>query len=320
MGKKHNILILKASNYSKEAIKIYKDAGKVYLRKPNNKNNKITVLVTRIDQYIGKNFLSHYPKAKFIISPTTGINHIDSVYCEKMGIQIIYFDKPLEFLKKVTSTAELTLGLILALVRKLPQAHIDVVERRIWNRNRYEGRELSRMTLGIVGLGRLGGRLAAYSKPIFAKVMAFDPFKPPGHFRSLGVVKTPLRLLLKKSDIVSIHARQNKKETPVLGKNELSWLKKGAFLVNTARPQLIDENEIVKKLRNKKIAGIGMDGLLNEACMKKRWKSPLLRAAKKGYNVIITPHIGGVTNDAFRVTEIEMAKIATNILLSNKKY
>lgn len=144
--------------------------------------------------------------------------------------------------------------------------------------------------------------------------MAFDPFIDQEVFIEANVKSVDLNTLLKKSDIVSMHASWNSNSECIIGKTELSLMKHSALLINTARGALIDESEAVSALKKGKLTGIAVDVLEDEHSAKSLSESDIVLAAKEGLNVIVTPHIGGCTVDAMHITEEVLAKFVVSQL------
>lgn len=303
-----NTLVLEPDNYSLDALAIYQDIGQVYLglnAVPDT--NEVSVLVVRLNHKIDNAFLKSFPKLCWIISPTTGLNHIDLEACEEKSIQVLSLNDQPEAIQSITSTSELTIGLILSLLRNINAAHKDVAYHQHWDRDKFKSRQLSKLTLGIIGLGRIGGHVADYAHAFGMKVLAYDPYIPEEIFHDHNVEQCDFIPLLEQSDIVSIHAKLNPENHHLLGLTELSMMRKDALLVNTARGALLDEAAAVLQLEQGLLAGIAVDVLEYEHTEIDWKESPLVKAANASYNVLITPHIGGCTSDAMHITEEIMA-------------
>ena len=215
-------------------------------------------------------------------------------------------DQP-EAIQLITSTSELTIGLILSLLRNINAAHKDVTYNQNWDRDKFKSRQLSKLTLGIIGLGRIGGHVSNYAQAFGMKVMAYDPYIAEEVFHEHNVEQCDLLTLLEQSDIVSMHAKLNQENHHLLGVAELRKMRKDAMLVNTARGALLDEVAAASQIEQGLLAGIAVDVLEHEHAEIGWWESPLIKAAKSNYNVLITPHIGGCTSDAMHISEKIMA-------------
>ena len=299
------ILIKEASHYSDKALEIYNSIGQVEFEEASNQLI-INVLVVRLGYKIDKFFLQSYPNLQYILSPTTGLDHIDIRYCEKEGIRVISLNDIKKDIENVSSTAELTLGLIVSLIRKIPQASYSVLFDRKWDRDAFRTRQLSNMSIGIIGVGRIGTMVAKYTNAMGMKVFGYDVEKDKKHFDDNNIQQLDLKDLLASSDIVSMHASSTPENARLLNKQNLSFLNKGTYLINTARGNLVCEETIIELLDANILYGYAadvIDGELN----KKNFNSVIFQNMKK-YNILLTPHIGGCTSDAMETTELVLAQ------------
>ncbi|MEK9186123.1 MAG: NAD(P)-dependent oxidoreductase [Patescibacteria group bacterium] len=296
------ILITEPQDYSPKAIEIYKSLGEVVLGGEPTVDTEIVVV--RLKYKIDKSWMDKMPNLKIIASPTTGLNHIDIVEAEKRGIKIISLRGHTDFLDKITSTAEETLGLILALVRKIPQAY-EHVKAGGWDRDQFKGYQLAGQTLGILGLGRLGKMVARYGKAMDMKVIAADPHIDAATMMRYGVEKVSMEELFKQSDVISLHVLLTDDTKNLVKENHLKTMKPTAYLVNTARAEIVEIGALEMALKNKWIAGAAVDVMWDEDGSGAHLpKSELWQMTKSGqYNLIVVPHIGGATYDAMQITE-----------------
>jgi D-3-phosphoglycerate dehydrogenase len=303
--KRHNILILESDNYSSKAIETYKTVANIfhYAHREYTPEN-ITAIVARLGIHLDSFFLSNFMSLKFIISPTTGLNHIDIEYCISHGIRIISLKGETTFLKTISATAELTITFILMLIRNVRSAISDVTNHHNWNRDAHIGREISSMTLGLIGYGRLGQMVANFANSLGMHTIANDPYLTTYPLPATGA---SLSALLTQSDIVSLHAYYDSKNIKMIGDAEFQQMKKGAFFVNTARGELIDENALLRHLESGHLAGAALD-VLAEELSQHFWSKKLIDYAKRNTNLIITPHIGGCTLESMRKTELFLAE------------
>ena len=185
-------------------------------------------------------------RLRAIVTATTGLDHIDLEYAQERGITVLSLRGETEFLQEVRATAEHTWALLLGLLRNIVPASIAARQGN-WDRDRFRGQELNGKRLGIVGLGRLGQKVARYGQVFGMAVGAFDPLVREWID---GVRREPtLTDLLKKSDILSLHVPLNTETQGMIGATELALLPAGAVLVNTSRGQLIDESALIKALK-----------------------------------------------------------------------
>jgi D-3-phosphoglycerate dehydrogenase len=187
------------------------------------------------------------------------------------------------------SVADLTMALMLALARSIVPAHLST---RAGGWKPFFGMELRDKVLGIVGLGRIGKAVCDRARAFGMAVLAHDPFPDMEFAADRGVKYVPLDALLANSDVVTLHAPADEAASPLIGPSELASMKKSAYIINTARGALVDEDALVSALREKRIAGAGLDAYVNEPPA----GSPLLELE----NVVLTPHQGGRTIDGQR--------------------
>ena len=302
------ILITEPQDYSKKAIEIYKSLGEVVLG--GEPTADVEVVVIRLKHRIDKSWLDKMPNLKVIASPTTGHNHIDVAEAERRGIRLVTLRGHTEFLDKITSTAEETLGLMLALVRKIPQAH-EHVKAGGWDRDQFRGYQLAGQNLGILGLGRLGKMVASYGKVLGMNVLACDPAVSEDEMKKLEIKKEEHDNLFKESDILSLHVLLTDTTQNLIKEDHLKLMKPTAHLVNTARAEILEKGALEKALKENWIAGAAVDVMWDEEGGGAHLaQSELWKMAKSGrHNLIIVPHIGGATYDAMQITEEFIANL-----------
>ncbi len=186
---------------------------------------------------------------------------------------------------------ELTIGLIVAAVRRIPH------EDRALRAGRWQigvGIELSGKTLGILGLGRIGSRVAAFGRLIEMRVLAWGPTLTAERAAASGATFVPLERVLRESDVVSLHLRLSPQSRGLVTPGLLALMKPTAYLINTARGPLVDEAALVAALRERRIAGAALDVYDTEPLPQDH---PLVALD----NVVLTPHIGYVTEEAYHV-------------------
>jgi D-3-phosphoglycerate dehydrogenase len=233
------------------------------------------------------------------------LNHIDLEESERRGIQIISLRGETAFLKEVRATAELTLALTLALLRKIPAAVKHTAEGN-WNREFFCGREIFDKTVGIVGYGRLGQIVARYFSALGAQVLAIDPGQVSGT-KDETVKFVDRSGLLAESDIVTLHVNLSKENVRFFDSSWLRKMKSGAWLINTARGELLDEEALVQELESGHLGGAALDVVCNEhdGGFLNR---PLFQYAKRHSNLLLAPHIGGFTVESMEKTEVFLAR------------
>ena len=196
----------------------------------------------------------------------------------------------------ITASSEFTFNLMLSTIRKLPNAFNGVLQGE-WrnNENKYRGRELSSLKLGIIGYGRIGRNLAKYSKTFGMKVNAYDPYV---NIKDSYVTQTNnLDALLSEADVICTCVHLNEETKHMINADVFKKMKDGVVFINTSRGDVVNEHDLITYLSNGKIARAGVDVISNEF-VEKTNNHPLINYAKSNENLIITPHIAGLTYDS----------------------
>ncbi|MFJ1598856.1 D-2-hydroxyacid dehydrogenase family protein [Streptomyces sp. NPDC088261] len=192
---------------------------------------------------------------------------------------------------KPYATPELTWGLILSLMRHLPEESAGM-RRGEWQHTL--GGDLHGRTLGVVGLGRLGARVAAVGNAFGMRVTAWSTHLDPAHARACGAEPVGKDTLFSTADVVTLHYKLSARSTGLVGRRELALMKPGAYLVNTSRGPLVDTAALVEALHEGRIAGAGLDVYDVEPLPA---DDPLRTAPR----TVLTPHLGYVTEETYRV-------------------
>jgi len=261
------------------------------------------LLWVRLRHVIDDEVMSRAPRLRWIASPTTGLNHIDLESAERRDIRVLSLRGQVEFLSNVRATAELTVGLMLSLLRRIPDA-VNHTRAGEWNRDAFRGLELHGRTVGIVGYGRLGKIVGRYLAAFGARVLATDVARVDAE---PGVELMSLRELLRQSDMVSLHVNLAPQNSGFFDGSCLRLMKPGSHLVNTSRGELIDETALLEALRSEHLAGAALDVARGE------WRfdrnHPLAAYARTHSNLILTPHIGGATVESMSKAETFLASL-----------
>jgi D-3-phosphoglycerate dehydrogenase len=261
-------------------------------------------LIVRLAYTVDEALLSAAPRLRAVVSATTGVDHIDLAAAERRGVAVLTLRGETEFLRSVPSTAEHTWALLLGLLRRVAPAAQSVLAGD-WERDRFRGTQLRDKTIGLVGLGRIGEKVAGYAAAFGMRVLAYDPYRPVGEIPAAERTPT-LALLLAESDIVSLHVPLTAETDGLIGAAELAQMRPGAWLINTARGQIVDEAALLAALESGRLAGAALDVIADERDGG-HLANPLIVYARTHENVLITPHIGGATFEAMTATEVFMA-------------
>ena len=298
---------LAVDSFSEEGLNLFKRSNKIKLKTKNHSNSDVTILVVGLKTFLDKDLFNEYSSLKILASPTTGIDHIDVDEANRRNLKIISLQGESDFLQNISSTSELSFSLLLSLSRKVIPAYNSVLSGK-WNRESFRGNSLKGKNLGIVGLGRLGKIMRNYAESFDMNVFYTDPYLDGG---------LELNHLLELSDFVSIHVPLNYETTGMFDKEKFTIMKQSSFLVNTSRGKVVNEKDLIQALESNEIAGYGTDVLSDELKFDKEISSPLIDFARKNDNVIITPHIGGMTEESRNLTDIFISeKILKHVMES----
>lgn len=288
---------------------------KIRLIEDNNIKDysKIDAIFLKLSPALNGKYLQKFKKLKYILCPTTGLNHIDAEYCDKIGVKILSLKGDLDYLKSITSTAELTFGLILCVARKICPCHNSVLGKN-FQRDKYLGVDLNGKTLGIIGMGRIGTMVAEYANAFNMKVNYTD-LKPVEKLNKKYSYKY-FDKLISESDIITLHVSVNENNYNLISYEQFKMMKPTAFVINTSRGHLLNEEALLHALNNKMIAGAALDVYKWET-MGKNFNEEylkLLTYANCNENLMLTSHIGGATLESIMRSEEHVFKKLFNII------
>ena len=256
-----------------------------------------------IDSEVNKNVLNRLTKLKAIITRSTGFDHIDLDECAKRKIKV--FNVPHYGQNTV---AEQTFALILTLSRKIFDS-VNRTKKANFSTDDLEGFDLKGKTIGIIGMGDIGFHVAQIAKGFEMNIISSTPHPKKELTKKFGVKFVSFSNLLKNSDIITLHAPLNKKTHHMINLDNFKKIKKGAYLINTARGGLIDTTAIIKALDKDILAGAGLDVLeeedkIEEHVALKKYRKGIKKIISENHsllkrkNVIITPHNAFNTKEA----------------------
>ena len=318
--KKKKILILDNYKFTKSLLlsklKKYKLVFKKFKNKKNLKNflnkNRFYGIYSTFGQKLDiSNLENNRENLKYIISPTTGTDHIDLKYCKKNEINVITLKNNFFFLKNITATAELTWGLILSLSRNINLYSRDVLYKNLWNRNAYLSQDLKSNSIGIIGYGRLGQIVARYARAFQMKIFVYDT-NPKKKFPNY-IKKSNLDKILS-CKFITIHIPLDNNKN-LFSKKILNKIKPNSYLINTSRGDLFEEKSLIQFIKKKKYFGLGFDVLPQDVVWGKKIAKDYFFLKKIKKNLIITPHIGGNTIE----TRIKTTNYILDLFLKKEK-
>ena len=226
---------------------------------------------------------------KVINTASTGLNHIDMNYCEQHGIDVWSLKNDYELINNLPSTSELAFGLMMSLLRNIPKS-FNSIKSYNWDYEPYVGHQIKGKTIGIIGYGRLGKIMCDLFYGWGVKLLATDPYE-----RITTARGVPLKELLQKSDVIFLHTHVTDETRGMVDKEFLSKMKKGSYLINTARGELVNEKAIIESIRAGHLKGYGTDVIADEFGNINKSELVEFTILNPNSNVIITPHIGGMT-------------------------
>ncbi len=264
-------------------------------------------LIVRSQTRVDRELLRAADNLSVIGRAGVGVDAIDVAAATDAGVVVVNTPSA-----NTLAATEHTFALMLALMRHIPQASRSAAD-GVWERARYVGHELYGKTLGIVGLGRIGGSVAMRARAFGMEILATDPFVSESRAKAHEVTLIPLEELLERSDIVTLHVPLSVQSQRVIDAARIRKMKKNAFLVNCARGDLVDEDALLAALDAELLAGAAMDVFSQEPPRAGSTGARLLRHKK----VVATPHLGGSTHEALGRIAVELALDVVNVLQGN---
>tara|TARA_R110001599_G_scaffold346197_1_gene571205 strand:- start:2464 stop:3426 length:963 start_codon:yes stop_codon:yes gene_type:complete len=295
------VKVLEPENFSNKAVVALQVIGSVELSSDISKGQSdAEVLFVRLRYQLDSAFLSAFPKLRYIVSPTTGEDHVDRVYIQAQNIQLLSLKGEREFLQTIPATAEFTWGLLLSLVRRIGWASQSVCAGE-WNRDAFKGHDLFGKTIGLLGYGRVANIVTRYARAFGLTVKAYDPYV--SSFPDGVECCSSLHELVKGIDILSVHALLSEETINLIGNQEFELLPNHAVVLNTSRGDIVDAEALLAALAEGKIAGAAIDVIPGERADQNSIKDRLLAYANNHSNLLITPHLAGATYESMEMTE-----------------
>lgn len=243
-------------------------------------------LLVRNQTKVTRDLLSCGKKLEIVARAGAGLDNVDVAAATEAGVLVTSAPE-----QNAISVAELSMGMMLALARKIAEADRSTKAGN-WDRHRFTGTELFGKTVGIVGFGRIGFLVAMRARAFGMRVLAYDPFASQDSVTVVesGASIVPIDELLRISDVVSVHLPGNAATRQFFNRERLGMMKPEAILLNMARGEVVDEDAIIEALQAGKLAGAGLDVRITEPPT----RSPL----ESMDNVILTPHVAAFTDEA----------------------
>lgn len=280
--------VLALESYAVAALARLRATKGIAVSESPNDLAEAEVLLIRSRTKIDKEFLERAPKLKLIVSSTSGFDHMNWQEAKKRGVICAHTPDA-----NAIAAAELTLALILAFERELPQA-IKNVRSNQWREGLRRPLGLYGQTLGIIGLGRIGSQVAKMAQTFGCKLIGHDPYVEADVFKGLGVERLGFTELLRASDIVTLHVPLTKETKHLMNQPTFAEMQSEAILVNVCRGPVVDENDLMVALDDGTIRGAAMDVIEREP-------PPKGHRLLTHPRLLLTPHIGAFTEGAWEL-------------------
>lgn len=256
---------------------------------------EVTVLIIRSKTPITQALLDRAPNLQLIITCTSGFDHINLAQTQQRNICVMYTPEA-----NARSAAELTWGLVMNCARSINEAH-KMTKAGVWDRSLLQGQELFGKTYGVIGLGRIGQKVIQFAKAFGMHTVAFDPYQEEHIFQKLNLERSSYEEVLKQSDILSFHVPLTQETENMFNQSHIEYLNKGTIIVNTSRGSVINEDDLCDALDS---------GQIQKAALDVFAKEPLSRDSRllKNSKIILTQHIGALTEEAFKKASFEAAE------------
>lgn len=295
------VKILVADEISQEGIGILEQALDVTYE-PDISAEKLLQVIGEYDALLVRSRTKVTPEVikagkrlKVVGRAGVGVDNIDIPASTEAGVLVINSPEG-----NTASAAEHTLALMLSLSRMVPAADYSVKNGK-WERNRFIGSELFNKTLGVIGLGKIGSRVAQASQALGMKVIVYDPLLTPERASQMNMSCVGLEEIWRRADYITVHTPKTRETTNLISGGVLSRIKPGVRIVNTSRGGIIDESALAKAIKDGRVAGAALDVYDNEP----PGDSPLFELAER---VVLTPHLGASTIEAQFNVAIDLAE------------
>jgi len=294
--------ILISDSVDKKCFEILKSAGfdvefKTDLTKEELENTiaDYNALIVRSSTQVDASLVDKMKSMEVIGRAGAGVDNIDVKAATRKGILLMNTPGG-----NTISAAEHTIALMLAALRKIPQANISLHLKK-WDRKRFQGSELFGKTLGLIGLGKIGKEVSVRAKAFGMKVISYDPLVSAEVVSDLDIQLVSLEDIWKNADIISVHTPLNDRTKNLISYNELSKCKTGVVIINCARGGIVNEKDLLKALKEGKVSAAGLDVFETEP---PDFQLGLIQHPA----VVSTPHLGASTEEAQQKVAVQIAE------------
>jgi D-3-phosphoglycerate dehydrogenase len=262
--------------------------------------------IVRSETKITRKVIEAAPKLKVVGRAGVGVDNIDVEAATERGVVVMNTPGG-----NTVSTAELSFAMLLGLARKIPQAHASMSAGQ-WDRKQFSGTEVSGKTLGVLGLGRIGGEVARRAQAFGMKVVGYDPFLSESRARSLGVeIAADLDALYRVADFITVHMPVTEQTRHMLNAAAFTKMKPGVRIVNCARGEIVEESDLIAALDSGMVAAAALDVFAQEPL-------PADHPLRAHPGITLTPHLGASTKEAQQKCGIEVAEVIAAYLLTGE--
>jgi D-3-phosphoglycerate dehydrogenase len=299
--------VLVSDPIAQEGIDILKRAADVDVKTGLTKEELAAIigeydaLAVRSETKVTPDILAAAKNLKIIGRAGVGVDNIDVEGATKRGILVVNSPEG-----NTIAAAELTLGMLLALARNIPQAD-GALRQGEWKRSKYMGSEVYKKTLGVIGLGKIGREVAKRAQSFGMTILGYDPYFKPEQAQDLGITLADLDTIYRESDYITVHVPKTKHTTGMIGTAQIEMMKPTVRLINVARGGILDEQAVAEAAKAGRIGGAAIDVYATEPATK---DNPLLAIP----NIITTPHLGASTEEAQVNVAIDIAEQIADVL------
>jgi D-3-phosphoglycerate dehydrogenase len=266
------------------------------------------VLIMRSKLNFNSEWIDRAPKLKYIGRLGSGMDNIDVAYASKKGIKCLNAPEG-----NRNAVAEQGIGMLLSILSNIHKSSLELKEGE-WNRHSNSGRELSNMTVGIIGYGNVGTALAKKLRGFGCRILAYDLYK--SSYADSDIEEVTLAELQDQAEIVSLHVPLNKFSYKMINKQFVDRMSKPFYLLNLSRGDVVDTECLISGLKEEKILGLALDVFENETISKfTDSQRDMFNYLQSNPNVIMTPHIAGLTSESF----VMIAKVLAQKLIEEIK-
>ena len=266
----------------------------------------VVAMVVRSETKVTRKVIEAATKLRVVGRAGVGVDNVDVEAATQRGVVVMNTPGG-----NTVSTAELSFAMILALARKVPQAHASMAEGK-WDRKQFQGAELAGKTLGVLGMGRIGSEVAKRAQAFGMKVIGYDPFLTDARANALGIaIASEVDELYQAADFITVHMPVTELTRGMLNAAAFAKMKPGVRIVNCARGEIIVEDDLIAALNSNKVAAAGLDVYITEPL-------PADHPYRKHPGITLTPHLGASTREAQEKCGIEVAEVLTSYLLTGE--